>query len=228
MMQTKRLYDLEIDWEQRSEGSDALLDRVPTRFLESGEVLFHQGGDPEAFAVIRLGEVEVAKQNEDGSKSLIKILGPGEPVGLLAVINEFPYPPTIRASTDVIYYHFSADQVEDLKREASGWMNDLVQQASSRVRDLADRLGSVSSRDVEGRLSRELWRLAHEYGEENEDGIVIDTRLTRQMLADMVGCTVESAIRQLSEWEKADVIRTESARITLLEPERIRSKGGYD
>lgn len=226
-MQTKRLYDLEIDWEQRGEGSEDLLDEVPTRFLEAGEILFHQGGDPEAFAVIRLGEVEVAKQNEDGSQSLLKILGPGEPVGLLAVVNEFPYPPNVRASTDVIYYHFTADQIEALQREAPGWMSDLVQQASSRVRDLADRLGSVSSRDVEGRLSRELWRLASEYGEEDEEGIVIDTRLTRQMLADMVGCTVESAIRQLSQWEKDGVISTQSARITLLEPERIRSRGGY-
>jgi CRP-like cAMP-binding protein len=46
------------------------------------------------------------------------------------------------------------------------------------------------------------------------------------MLADMIGCRVESAIRQMSKWEKKGIISTDESRITIRKPERLFSLAG--
>jgi CRP/FNR family transcriptional regulator len=52
--------------------------------------------------------------------------------------------------------------------------------------------------------------------------------LTRQDIADMVGCTLETAIRTLSRWQKEGLIKTEEGIITILnrqELERLLGAG---
>ncbi|MFB6345215.1 MAG: Crp/Fnr family transcriptional regulator [bacterium] len=216
------IYDLSVEWDKRDEGSDELLDAVPTELIEEGDVLYQQGNKPVEFSLVRHGKVEVAKQAPDGSKSILEILGPGEPVGAMAVINNFPYPATVKALQDTIVYRFSADLVEDIQQQAPIWWSDCLGTAAERITDLADRLESINTQDIAQRLSAQLCDLAEDYGKRN-DGIKIDTKLTRQMLADMIGCRVESAIRKMSEWEKKGIIQTEESFITLKKPQKLYS-----
>jgi CRP-like cAMP-binding protein len=46
------------------------------------------------------------------------------------------------------------------------------------------------------------------------------------MLADMIGCRIESAIRQMSQWEKDRGISTDESRITILRPDKLYSLAG--
>jgi CRP-like cAMP-binding protein len=220
------IYDLSVQWESRDEGNEDLLEAIPTELVQEGEILYQQGRSPVEFSVIRHGKMEVSKQAEDGSRSILEILGPGEPVGAMAVINNFAYPASVKALEDTIVYRISADLLPELQEAAPGWWSDCLSTAANRITDLADRLESINTRDIEERLSRQLCTLTEEHGERVDDGILIRTKITRQMLADMIGCRVESAIRQMSQWEKAGVIETNESKITVKKPEKLYSLAG--
>lgn len=220
------IYDLSVEWESRDEGSEELLEAIPTELIETDEVLYQQGDHPVEFSIIRHGKMEVSKQAPDGSRSILKILGPGEPVGAMAVVNNFKYPASVKALEDTIVYRIAADLVPELQESAPIWWSDCLSTAANRISDLADRLESLNTQDIDERLSRQLCKLAEEDGVRVEEGIRIDMKLTRQMLADMIGCRVESAIRQMSKWEKKGIISTDESRITIRKPERLFSLAG--
>jgi len=52
-------------------------------------------------------------------------------------------------------------------------------------------------------------------------GTRLGLHLTRQDIADMVGCTLETAIRILSRWQKQGLIRTEEGMITILKRQEL-------
>lgn len=223
-MDRPNLYDLSVEWESRGEGSEELLNAVPTDRVRAEETLYRQGDAAVEFSIIKLGTVEVARQSEDGSKSILKILGPGEPVGAMAVLNDFPYPANVKALDETVVYRFSADILPEIQNQCPRWFSDVLAGAAQRITDLADRLESLNTRNVAGRLARELLQLADKHGVEENGSLRIDTRVTRQMLADMVGCRVESAIRTMSKWEQKGHIQTDESVITIRNPDWLRSR----
>jgi CRP-like cAMP-binding protein len=217
------IFDLSVAWDSHDEGTEELLEAIPTELVEEGNVLYSQGDSPIEFSVIRHGKIEVSKQAPDGSRSILEILGPGEPVGAMAVVNNFNYPATVKALQDTIVYRFTADLVPDIQEEAPKWWAECLGTAANRITDLADRLESINTQEIEERLAGQLCKLAEEHGQRTSDGVLLDTKITRQMLADMIGCRVESAIRTMSQWEKNGVIRTEESKITVKQPEKLYS-----
>ncbi|MFB6346209.1 MAG: Crp/Fnr family transcriptional regulator [bacterium] len=222
-MSERELYDLEVEWEQREGNKEELLEKIPTELLEEGDVLYEQGNPPVEFSLVKVGKVEVAKYSAEADKTILGIFGPGEPIGALAVINEFPYPARVTALQDTIVYRISGDLVEQLQEEFPAWFSECIGQTAGRMNNLASRFQSMTTQDIGGRLSKQLCDLIEQYGQEVEDGIKIDTKITRQMLADMVGCRVESAIRKLSEWEQKGLISTDESFITITDPHRLSS-----
>jgi len=74
---------------------------------------------------------------------------------------------------------------------------------------------------VETRVARLLFKLADKTGVPGNDGTRLGLQLTRQDIADMVGCTLETAIRTLSRWQKESLIKTQEGVITILNRQEL-------
>ena len=69
--------------------------------LASGAELFHQGDPGDAFYLIARGEMGVyVAGSADAGESRVAVLGPGAPVGEMALLTNSPRSATIRAETD--------------------------------------------------------------------------------------------------------------------------------
>ena len=73
-----------------------------------------------------------------------------------------------------------------------------------------------------GALYSTLIRLAKSYGQETEDGILINKHLTNQEIAHFCATTRESVNRQLTELRRNNVIQIEHGLITILELDTLR------
>jgi CRP/FNR family transcriptional regulator len=78
-----------------------------------------------------------------------------------------------------------------------------------RLVELTNRLAELSGGRVEARLARFFLKLAADIGQKRADGVFVALVLSRQELADMIGTTIETAIRIMSRWGKDDIVRTE-------------------
>jgi CRP-like cAMP-binding protein len=80
---------------------------------------------------------------------------------------------------------------------------------------------SLVASNVEKRIAALLLGLCEKHGSHTGQGIRINMRLTRQDIADIVGTTVETAIRVMSKFGKQGILTTESKHIVVTSKEKL-------
>lgn len=132
---------------------------LKSRRLAPGEVLFREG-DPEAreLFVVLSGEVEVLKQCRSGRDIRFALLGPGDCVGEMSVIDMQPRSATARAVAPTRVLRLGAEEMDglyrrDLKAYALVVLN-LARELSRRLRVSDAIVADVASRVLEGVVPR--------------------------------------------------------------------------
>ena len=80
--------------------------------LARGEILFREGEDPGTAFLIESGEIEV-RTRQRGRDVILSVLGPGELVGEMAVIDESPRTATARALDDCVLFAIDRHQIAE-------------------------------------------------------------------------------------------------------------------
>ncbi len=191
--------------------SDADLDQLArtatTRLYTRGQLVFQEGDDANCFIAVVRGRVKVFRALDSGREMILAILGPGDPVGIVAVFRQIPYPASAAALEDTVCLQLPCPELWELLGEPS-FVRGMLAGMSVRMMELTSRLASLSGLPVETRLARLLTKLATETGIPLDEGTLIPVRLTRQELADLTGTTIETCIRIMSRWRKSGVVET--------------------
>jgi CRP/FNR family transcriptional regulator len=175
--------------------------------FEKGQTLFSEGDAAERIHLLFVGRVKIVKAGRDRDL-ILEILGPGEPVGAVAVFERRPFPATaialepcgVVSIPEREFFALIEKRPEITRRLLAG----LTLRLMSLNRRLADMTGSV-----EFRVARLFETLADRIGRKGEAGIEVPLVLSRQEIADLVGTTIETAIRVMSRWQKDGVVETE-------------------
>jgi CRP/FNR family transcriptional regulator, nitrogen oxide reductase regulator len=84
------------------------------------------------------------------------------------------------------------------------------------------KIKELAAGGVEYRIAHLLLKLADRIGEEaTADGITIPIVLSRQDIADLVGTTVETAIRVMSRWRKMGIVVNDKKGIIIRDRETL-------
>lgn len=193
------------------------------RSFERGETIFGEGDPSDAFYTLVEGRVKVFKTTSAGKDVILELFGPEDPLGAVAVYEERPYPASAVAleRTECIVVaraHFFA-----LLEAHPSLVRGLLLAMTWRLVELTNRLAELTGGKLEPRFARLFLKLADDLGEEGEGGVRIPLSLSRQELADLLGTTVETAIRIMSRWGKEGVVRTEKKGFTLLDREALEA-----
>jgi CRP/FNR family transcriptional regulator len=190
-----------------AEDRAALSPLCELRAYEKGETIFEEGQPALFIHFLFVGRVKIVKAAPERDL-ILEILGPGEPVGAVAVFEERPFPASaiaLDASGTVSipereFFHLVQKRPEITRRLLAG----LTLRLMALNRRLADMTGSV-----EYRAARLFVTLAERLGQKRPDGVFVALRLSRQEIADLVGTTVETAIRVMSRWQKDGLVETD-------------------
>lgn len=189
--------------------------------LSRGEVLFRQGDAPKSLWIVLSGRVKVVKSSPSGRELILDLLGPGDPVGAVAVFEGLPYPATALAQISAVCLEIERRGFLALLDSNPSLVRGLLSGFAMRLRELTARLADLSGGRVEARLARALASLAEGASERRPEGLFVPVRLSRQELADLCGTTVETAIRVMSRWSKEGIVRTEPDGFLLLDSEAL-------
>lgn len=183
--------------------------------LEPGAVLFAQGTSSDCVYGVLTGRLKIVKRAGPDRELCLEVLGPGEPVAAVAVIRKVPLPAAAVALERTAVLKIPAEAFRRLMERhplVSARMLDMI---SKRLLEAGHSRLELATQPVEVRLARALLRLGEKFGERRTNEWVFSQNITRQNLADLAGTTVESAIRVMSAWTKAGIVRSTHSRITI-------------
>jgi CRP/FNR family cyclic AMP-dependent transcriptional regulator len=173
--------------------------------------------------MIRSGTVKIHVEQADGSDVILAVLGPGEILGEISLIdrlgrsaNAITMEPTSVAWMD---YATFIDCLQTMPVIA----NNVVGILSRRLRLANAHIESLSTQDVAGRVARQLLAFAQEYGEALSDGAVrIPLRLTQGDFAGLIGATRVRVNQVLVSFKEHNYISVDSDfRITVRDREAL-------
>ena len=172
-----------------------VLGKMEERFYASGTTIFSQGDQGDAFYIIQTGAVQVVLENR-GRAEVIRVLGPQEWFGEMALLSGEPRSATIAAVRDSLIWRLSRHAWDELIDKHPTWLMHFcaalskklsyVEQQYSQGRDAFYSLAEefYSSRAApEQAFLRRLWLLTVADLEAAEE--VLPTKVASQCLASM-------------------------------------------
>jgi CRP/FNR family transcriptional regulator, cyclic AMP receptor protein len=176
-----------------------------------GAILFIEGQMPRGAFVLCSGKVKLSTTSREGKVLILKIVEPGEVMGLSAVISAEAYEITAETLEPSLVNFVDGDGLLRLM-ERSGELGLRSAQAVSREFQYAYREihELVLARSSSGKLARLLLSWMTGVEKENRE-FRVQTPVTHEEMAQRIGASRETVTRLLSELRKKDLIRLDGA-----------------
>jgi CRP-like cAMP-binding protein len=183
------------------------------------EVLWHEGDPGDTLHLIDMGRVAIKVATPLGDTATMTVLGPGEVMGELALIDEAPGRRTASAvaleRTETLVLHH--DAFRDLRREHPTVERFLVAVLAAQVRRLTNHLLDALYTPADTRVARRLVELNTAYN----GG---DIALTQEDVATLAGTSRATVNRVIGELEAAGVMAVQRGRIKVLDADGLARK----
>ncbi len=191
----------------RKEDREAVAPLCRIRGFEKGETIFREGEPADRIHFVYLGRVKIVKSAGERD-IIIEILGPGEPVGAVAVFERRPFPASAITLEPSSIVSIPEREFFSLLERRPEMMRHLLAGLTYRLMAVNKRLADMTG-SAEQRAARLFLTLADRVGLPKGDSVTIPLTLSRQEIADLIGTTLETAIRLMSRWQKDELVLTE-------------------
>lgn len=194
-----------------------VLAEATQRTVAPGDVIVRQGDAAIAFGVLAGGRAKMIQVTPDGRQILLRYIVAGQEFGLIAALPDLAYPLTIEA-VDVCNVLFWPSTT------LAGYFGRYPQLALNALRIMVVRNQELQARyrelltdRVEQRLARALLRLAQVAGAPADNGTLISLPLTREDLAELIGATLYTVSRTLSQWDQMGLVSAGRERVVVID-----------
>jgi CRP/FNR family transcriptional regulator len=195
--------------------------------LEKGDALWHAGDPAENLCVVVTGRVKIVRHADSGD-IILEMFGPTETAGLVAVYNQIPYPATAIAMEPTLLLRLPRRDWFELIDKDPGFARGMILQMTRLNMALTRKLAAMHGKRVGARVATLFLSLADRLGRQTAEGTEIPLALSRQEIAELVGTTVESAIRVMSRWNRQGVLLTGSGRFLIPDRDTLRSAANVE
>ncbi len=187
-----------------------------------GEYLYWEGDPSDRLYVVKQGKVKITKGSTSGKEIVLDILSSGEVCGGSAVYSA-TNPSSALAVDHVVAYALSKRDFLQLLEAYRSLSTQFIIYLGGKLMKAHEMMMSLVTSNVEKRIAALLIGLCEKHGSQTAQGIRINLRLTRQDIADIVGTTVETAIRVMSKFGKQGILTTESKHVVITSKKKLSS-----
>ncbi len=211
----KGLDDAALEWVQA---------RLTSKTFATHSMILTQGQPGEVVYLIVSGTVKVFSTARDGAEVIISVLGAGDTVGEMSMIDSTGRSASaITLETSEILWMNRSDFQEALERfpRVSRNLNMIM---SWRLRFSTDLIQSLATLDVNGRVARQILAFAQKYGQPDAGGhTLIPIRLNQSEIADLVGASRKRVNQVMVHFKRQNLIAVDADhRITVLDAENLK------
>lgn len=192
------------------------VNKVMVTYLK-GEILCKVGEFPAGVKTVLKGFVKVFVEGPGHKNIIMKILGPGDFLGLASICGCVTYSYTATALNESLVCSIERETVRDLIGKNGTFAYEIAKWYCRNYDRAYAKITSLGFKRLPGRMADVLFYLDQSRFREH----AIYDHLSRKELADMAGITMESAVRILSEFDRSGIIRVSGKEITILDHRRL-------
>ncbi len=180
----------------------------------------------EVVYIILEGTIKIFKQNLEGTEVILAILGPGDTVGEMSLVDSVGRSANIVTQEKSTLLWMDRTAFQTCLRTLPAVTYNLVQILSNRLRLANEQIQALATLDVYGRVARQVLAFAQQYGQPAPDGsIFIPIRLTQSDIADLVGASRERTNQVMVYYKRHKYLSVDRRyRITILDKSALAAR----
>src|SRR3984957_19322867 len=202
---------------------DAISARAAVRRVARNEAVLRRGDSNGGMVVIMSGRVRISVVSEDGKEATLGVLGAGEILGEMSLLDGEACSADVTAQEDCLLLVIERGQFLALLRANSVLCLHLMTMLTKRLRRANSALEDMALLDLPTRLGRLLARLASDYGVPVRSGTRIEVRLSQKDLSTLGGASREKVKKQIRQWEEEGVLSKDSGRMVIADARALPS-----
>lgn len=203
----------------RTEALRILREHGHERRFVARQTIFARGDDGDSLAIVESGVVRISIFGADGRELVLALLGPGDVIGEISVIDNKTRAADVIAAGEVTLTVVEARQLRELlysERKVTDFFLELL---CERIRSANAHAETYALNTLAGRLA--IYFVNH--GQEEEDGSLSLPDLPSQSeLAKLVGVTRESVNRQFRVWKDSGLLVADDEGYVVTDPVRLQ------
>ncbi|TAJ98441.1 MAG: Crp/Fnr family transcriptional regulator [Chloroflexota bacterium] len=188
-----------------------LAQAVTRRSAPRGAMLMGEGDATDSLYIVISGRLKVMMGDADGKEVILALLGPGEIVGEMGLIDDSPRSATVISIEPSELLAISKREFHKCLAENFDMVMGVMKGLVRRLREADRKIGSLALLDVYGRVARLLIDMA-----ENVNGQrIVTKRLPKQDIAKMIGASREMVSRVMKDLQIGGYIEPRGSTIVL-------------
>lgn len=188
------------------------------RCFKKKDTLYQEGSHPRGIFLITKGKVKVCNMNEDGKEYVTGLYKEGDLIGYTALIEDIPYTDSAIAIEDTEAVIIPKEEFFALLYSNRDVAAKFIRVLSDNVAEMQTRLLRLAYNSVRKRVAEALLILQKRYASEGEN---LNMPVAREDIAGMVGTSVETAVRTLSDFKDEGLIAIKGSHIAILQTEKL-------
>lgn len=194
-----------------------------TRIFRKNSIIFYENDMANNFYIIKSGRIKIFRNSSDGREFILGIFSTGALFGDVPVFDGGVYPATALSIEDCEVYSISKEDFEIFVVNNPQTAIKIIKMLSRRLRNATNMLTDMAMKNVSQRLAGMLVKFAEQDGIDHESGIFIECDLTRQELAELIGVSRETFIRELGKFQKAGILECQKRDIIITNLEKLKN-----
>jgi CRP/FNR family transcriptional regulator, nitrogen oxide reductase regulator len=170
------------------------------------QIIYLEGDPVRQVVLLTSGYAKIVQFGRNGTEVILRLNGPGEVVGTFGLCTQACHRSRAQALSaskalvwDAVVFESIAQGIPVLRRNT-------IHTLSKRVEDLEQRFREISTEKVSARLSHQILRLLNQVGRRVNG--VVEISLSREELAQLIGTTLFTVSRLLSDWDHRGIVST--------------------
>jgi CRP/FNR family transcriptional regulator len=207
---------------------DAFKDAIVESLHKKRSVVYMEGEDCTGLYIVRSGRVKLVRSAKSGKEQIIKILRPGDLLGLEVFYDAATYANTAVAMEDSdLCFVDKATFFKILSAEPEIATRLIV--ALGKELDRAyERIGNMGLLNAREKLAHLICALAKEYGVKKDGKIKLHLALSRLEMAELLGITQETSIRLLKGFEEEGILDVKRKELVISSIEKLEALCGHE
>ncbi len=200
---------------------DRLMAFARTQRYRAGEAIFHKGDPGISMMSIVAGRVKISVASPDGKEAVLAVLGPGEVLGEMAILEDRDRSADATAldASELLVLQ-KRDFIPFLERNPAICIR-LLRILCERLRRTSALVEDRTFLSLPARLAKTLLDLADRAGRETAEGTRIDFNMSQKIFGGLLGASRESVNKQLHAWQAEGLLTIGRGYVVLARPDDL-------
>ncbi len=211
----------------RTEELDEIIGFSTERRFARGTTIFNKGDPGTSMMAVLVGRVRASNVSSDGKEVTLSVIGPGDVLGEIALLDGKPRSANVTATEDTTVIVVERRQFLPFVFKHESMVERLLVTLCDRLRRTSIALEEIALFDLPARLARLVLKMADDYGRavppEQGGGTRIDMKLSQRDMATLVASSRESVNKQLRLWRADKLVDLVDGYLIVLEPAALQA-----